>query len=101
MASVVISDKNFIPSKIKSKGYPVAKLDDINKTVIVTDIESSLTSIKEKDYPELDILSNQRTSIATEILPFRVRFTNIGLLGASAGIPGIGLQIIGINNYIL
>jgi hypothetical protein len=67
MASVVISDKSLIPSKIKSKSYPVAKLD----------------------------------AIATEILPFRVRFTNIGLLGATAGIPGIGLQIIGINNYIL
>jgi hypothetical protein len=101
MASIVISDKGFIPSKIKSKSYPVVKLDEINKTVIVTDIKSSLTSIKEKDYPELDIIPNQRTSIATEILPFRVRFTNIGLLGASAGIPGIGLQIIGINNYIL
>jgi len=101
MASVVISDKSFIPSKIKSKGYPVSKLDDISKIVIVTDIDSSITSIKEKDYPELDILPNQRTSIATEILPFRVRFTNIGLLGATAGVPGIGLQIIGINNYIL
>jgi hypothetical protein len=101
MASVVISDKSLIPSKIKSKGYLVAKLDDISKTVIVTGIESSVKYIKEKNYPELDILANERTSIATEILPFRVRFTNIGLLGASAGIPGIGLQIIGINNYIL
>jgi hypothetical protein len=101
MASVVISDKSLIPSKIKSKSYPVAKLDDISKIVIVTDIESSLTSITEKNCPELDILPNQRTSIATEILPFRVRFTNIGLLSASAGVPGIGLQIIGINNYIL
>ena len=101
MASIVISDKSFIPSKIKSKDYPVAKLDDIKKTAIVTDINSFLESIKEKDYPELDILPNQRTSIATEILPFRVRFTNIGLLSATAGIPGIGIQIIGINNYIL
>jgi hypothetical protein len=101
MASVVISDKSLIPSKIKSKSYPVTKLDDINKTAIVTDIKSFTTSLKEKDYPKLDILPNERTSIATEILPFRVRFTNIGLLGASAGIPGIGLQIIGINNYIL
>jgi hypothetical protein len=101
MASVVISDKSLIPSKIKLKSYPVAKLDDISKKVIITDIKSSTTSLKEKHYPELDILPNEKTSIATEILPFRVRFTNIGLLGASAGIPGIGLQIIGINNYIL
>ena len=33
-----------------------------------------------------------------EVLPFRVMFTNIGL---SSLVPGIGLQVIGINNYIL
>jgi hypothetical protein len=101
MASVVISDKSLIPSKIKSRSYPVAKINDISKIAILADIKSFATSLKEKNYPELDIIPNERTSITTEILPFRVRFTNIGLLGESAGIPGIGLQIIGINNYIL
>jgi hypothetical protein len=101
MASIVISDKGFIPSKIKSKNYSETKLDNIGNLTTVTDIKNFIPSIKEKDYPELNILPNGKTSIAIEILPFRVRFTNIGLLGASAGIPGIGLQIIGINNYIL
>jgi len=101
MASVVISDKSLIPSKIKSKNYSVTKIDDIDNITIITDIDHNAEHIKEKNYAELDILPNLRTSIASEILPFRVRFTNIGLLGATAGIPGIGLQIIGINNYIL
>jgi hypothetical protein len=57
--------------------------------------------MQETDYPELNVIENEKTSIAIEVLPFRVRFTSIGLLGANAGIPGIGLQIIGINNYIL
>jgi hypothetical protein len=37
----------------------------------------------------------------SEVLPFRVRFTTIGLPGSNANIPGIGLQIIEVNNYIL
>ena len=101
MASVVISDKSFIPSKIKSKGYLETKVDEISNVTIVTGIDHNSEYIKEKNYPELDILPSLRASIASEILPFRVRFTNIGLLGKNALIPGIGLQIIGINNYIL
>jgi len=101
MASVVISDKGFVSSKIKSKNYPETKLDNIGNLATVTDIKNFIPSIKEKDYPELNVIANKKTSIAIEILPFRVRFTSIGLLAANAGIPGIGLQIIGINNYIL
>ena len=101
MAYVVISDKGFIPSKIKSKNYPITKLDNIGNLATVIDIENHLISLKEKDYAILEILPDQRMSTINEILPFRVRFANIGILGASANIPGIGLQIIGINNYIL
>ena len=36
-----------------------------------------------------------------EVLPFRVRFTNIGISGDGLSIPPIGLAIIGLNNYIL
>jgi len=36
------------------------------------------------------------------ILPFRVKFTAIGLgEGGTPGIPGIGVQVIGVSNYIL
>ena len=101
MASVVISDKGLTSSKIRSKNYPVAKLNSLDNLATVTEIKDFLTSAKEKDYAVTDILPNQRTSMVDEILPFRVRFVNIGLLGAYANIPGIGLQIIGINNYIL
>ena len=35
-------------------------------------------------------------------LPFRIRFTSIGVPGyAPPGFPGIGIQIIEYNNYIL
>jgi hypothetical protein len=101
MAYVVISDKSLTSSKIKSKNYPVAKLDNVGNLATVTDIKNFLTSTKEKDYAIIDILPDQRTSIINQVLPFRVKFTNIGILGAYANIPGIGLQIIEVNNYIL
>jgi hypothetical protein len=37
-----------------------------------------------------------------EVLPFRVRFTNIGVIGYSAQNPApIGIAVIGLSNYIL
>lgn len=36
-----------------------------------------------------------------EILPFRVRFSGIGIPGVVGLVPPIGIAIIGVNNYIL
>jgi hypothetical protein len=59
-----------------------------NKNPITT------SSLQTKKYPK-SILINQT-------LPFRVRFTNIGIQGFSpSNVPPIGLAVIGINNYIL
>lgn len=101
MASVVIIEKGFIPSEINSKSYPLTELNDLSNITTVTDVKPFFVFMKEKDYSELNVIENEKISIAIEILPFRVRFTSIGLLGTNAGVPGIGLQIIGINNYIL
>lgn len=34
-------------------------------------------------------------------LPFRVRFSNIGVPGYASGAAPIGIAVIGLNNYIL
>jgi hypothetical protein len=40
--------------------------------------------------------------LINEVLPFRIRFTDIRVPGYNENnIPGIGLQIIGYSNYIL
>lgn len=39
--------------------------------------------------------------IYNEILPFRVRFSSIGIPGVAGLVPPIGIAIIGVNNYIL
>ena len=36
-----------------------------------------------------------------EILPFRVRFSSIGVPGVAGLVPPIGIAVIGVNNYIL
>jgi hypothetical protein len=70
--AVIIDTDNHKAKKINSVGYPISK-----------------------------IIYNARAVKINEILPFRVKFTTLGVGPAYAGVPGIGLQIIGINNYIL
>lgn len=45
-----------------------------------------------KDYPK---------TIINQVLPFRIRFKSIGLVGESVLAPPIGIAIIGVNLYIL
>ena len=63
--------------------------------------EKRSETISRIDYPKSNIKGFVRLTKIQEVLPFRVKFTNIGKPPANAGVPGIGLQIIGINNYIL
>lgn len=43
-----------------------------------------------------------KTVLINEVLPFRISFTNIGIPSyTKQNPPGIGIAIIGLNNYIL
>jgi hypothetical protein len=47
-------------------------------------------------------LPDRRLVKINEVLPFRVRFTNVMVPGYSpTTVPPIGIAIIGVNNYIL
>jgi hypothetical protein len=60
----------------------------------IQNIAGSVGSLVTADYP--------KTTTVTEILPFRLTITNIGIEGYSASNPpGIGVQVIGFSNYIL
>ena len=60
----------------------------------IQNISGSVGSLVTADYP--------KTTTVTEILPFRLTITNIGIEGYRAdNPPGIGVQIIGFSNYIL
>lgn len=36
-----------------------------------------------------------------EVLPFRVRFSTIGIPGVAGLVPPIGIAVVGVNNYVL
>jgi len=60
----------------------------------IQNISGSIGSLVTADYP--------KTTTVTEILPFRLTITNIGIEGYRPdNPPGIGVQIIGFSNYIL
>ena len=60
----------------------------------IEDISGSIGPLVTADYP--------KTTTVTEILPFRLTITNIGIEGYRPNNPpGIGVQIIGFSNYIL
>lgn len=59
-------------------------------------------SIDKKKSFKSGISESTKTVKINEILPFRIRFTDVRLPGYNSNnIPGIGLQIIGYSNYIL
>ncbi len=73
MAKAVISEKKNVLKSLKAIAYPIIKITEPSKRVNVY-----------------------------ETIPFRVKFTNIGISGYGPGnVPPIGIAIIGVNNYIL
>lgn len=54
------------------------------------------------NYSEIQIEDFTRTTIISEVLPFRVKFTAIQIQAIGLGnTPAIPLQVIGYSNYIL
>ena len=70
-------------------------------SIIIDESLQKTKSVNQTNYAISDIVPITRQVRISEVLPFRVRFTTIGLAGANANVPGIGLQIIEVNNYIL
>jgi hypothetical protein len=63
-----------------------------NKTAKIYTDRYSLTRIS----------SSKKYVKINDVLPFRIRLTTVNIPGySSTNIPGIGLQIIGVSNYIL
>lgn len=69
--------------------------------IIIDEAVQKTKTVENIDYAVAKIIPITTGISITEVLPFRIRFTTIGIPLAYSGIPGIGLQIIGINNYIL
>lgn len=71
---------------------------------VITDVQDKkLISIKTSDSYISKIQKPRYGSVKiNEVLPFRIKFINIGIPGYSASnVPPIGIAIVGLNNYIL
>jgi hypothetical protein len=69
--------------------------------IIIDETTQRTKKVESVDYAVAKIIPINTGIKISEILPFRVRFTTIGIPSPYSGVPGIGLQIIEINNYIL
>jgi hypothetical protein len=70
--------------------------------VISTKQKQKTRFLESKNYPIAKISEGRRTVKINEVLPFRIRFTNIMVPGYGPSNPApIGIAVIGLNNYIL
>ena len=74
----------------------------MGRAVIVGDTKRIVKKIRPSDFFNSKISFRSGRARINEVLPFRVRFMNVdNAQYTSTNPPGIGLQIIGVNNYIL
>lgn len=74
----------------------------MSKSVIVDKTKRTVKYIKNSNFFTSKIRYKAGTVKINETLPFRIKFTNIGITGygPSQGAP-IGIAIIGVNNYVM
>lgn len=71
-------------------------------TVKIFQEKNKVGFLKRADYPIVEIQSPKKSVDIIEVLPFRIRFTNIGIPSyLPPNIAPIGIAIVGFNNYIL
>ena len=102
MAKAVISDikPGYLGSVVQTS-YSNTSVTGEAHSAKITDIihDAKVTSIS---YPITTVRDIVYTAKAIDVIPFYVRFTDIGIAGYGPGNPApIGIAIIGVSNYIL
>jgi hypothetical protein len=102
MAKAVITDiKSGYVGLVSTKDYATASVTGEAHSAKVTDIihDAKITNI---NYPITSIEDIVYTAKPIDVIPFYVKFTNIGIEGYGPGNPApIGIAVIGVSNYIL
>jgi hypothetical protein len=92
--------KRFASASLKESHN--TSFDNIEHNASIYESRRGITSLKSKDF---SVSSFEDVSVTTQVdsvLPFRVRFMNIGIESYGPNNPApIGIAIIGFNNYIL
>jgi hypothetical protein len=72
------------------------------KAVIIDEQKVITRKLSAKIFPIFNIVRPKRRVLVNQTIPFRVKFTNIGIEGYGPNnVPGVGIQVIGYSNYIL
>jgi hypothetical protein len=102
MAKAVVTDiKPGYLGSVEQTSYPNAYVTGEAHSAKITDIvhDAKVITI---GYPITKVMDIVYTAKAIDIIPFYVRFTDIGIAGYGPGNPApIGIAIIGVSNYIL
>lgn len=72
-------------------------------SVVISDRKHSTKSVKHYAYAIFNIKEKTRKVEIKETLPFRIKFTNLGITsnyGPNNAAP-IGIAVIGLNNYVM
>lgn len=72
------------------------------QAVIIDDRPIKTVLIENSNYSVAKVKEVKPRSYINQVIPFRIKFTNIGVPGYGPNnVPGIGIQVIGYSNYIL
>jgi hypothetical protein len=86
----------------KNKDLANTRFQDSNHSSVMIGENEKLHSIFSTDYPLSDLIDSNFVAIPASVLPFRVKFTTIGIESYGPNNPApIGIAVIGFNNYIL
>lgn len=102
MGRVLIIREDNPKAKIQNITNTKISLTDSNFSSEIEDQAFTTENIESKNYSLIEIEDKFTTLSISEILPFRIKITNIGIGSYGPNnVPPIGIAIIGINNYIL
>lgn len=103
MAKAVFRDKLIgTVKKIFLADYPITKITDYSFRTRMLDKTFMSSNIKSKSYAITKISNDDRFVRLETDIPFRVKFTTIGIEGYGPNnVPPIGIAVIGYSNYIL
>jgi hypothetical protein len=89
-------------SKLSEKQNRNVRFDSIDNTAVIIPARQKVTAFRSKNFSISSFSSHTATAMPESVLPFRVKFINIGIESYGPNNPApIGIAIIGYNNYIL
>jgi len=99
--SIIVDIKPGFTSSIKNSDFSLSSVSNISYAVKATSIDIP-TRVSNTNYPITKVTDGKHEAKVMSVLPFRVRFTSVGIPGYGPHNPApIGIAIIGYSNYIL